>query len=957
MMHNYVRNYGIMSVGVFIFFLWSLIMSVSAVAKPVDLPKAPVLKRTDDASALGLDPALVKKAYDALERGAKEKKVPGSVAVIGRNGIALRPRAFGYAAITPEKIPMKPDTVFDLASLTKMVATNTSVMILAEQGKIGLDDRVAKYLPEFAANGKGAVTIRQLLTHTSGFPPFKLYYRTLKGRDAFYKAVCKERLVAAPGSKRKYSDIGYITLGFIVEKVSGQDLNTFTQEHIFRPLKMRHTRFKPPRAWRRRCAATEIWPYWKRLAWGEVHDENANAMGGIAGHAGLFSTAHDLAIFCQMLLNGGKYGDVQILKPATVRQFYTSQLPPEISKRQGMGWILGGEKVAGTGGLGAGSFGHTGFTGTSLWLNPKYNTFAVLLTNSIHTDREKANRAYVRVPFHRAVKAAMEKATAPESALRHLWRVDDCWVEKTLRQMTLEEKVGQIIFPTYHNKEEYGINLIKEVKPGGLIAYPQSARALAERLNRFQCASDIPLLITADFERGVGNYIDDATDLPGNMALGASGSTRDAAEAARITAIESRAIGVHLDFAPVLDVNNNPANPIINIRSFGENPKSVARLGVAWIRSAQKNGLLTTGKHFPGHGNTSIDSHAALGKVSGSIAELHRVELYPFKKAIEDADVSAIMTAHLWLPAYEKKPLPATLSKKIMTGVLRNELNFKGILFTDAMGMGGIAKEVSFKESVIRAMEAGCDVILMPSDAKKARDAIFEAVKSGRISEGRIDKSVRRILGAKTRVDLHKNRFVDVKKIKAYVGTKANYEEAKELALHTLTLAKCAPEALPLSRKKRTAVIGLANKVGHIMVWRDIYSFGKEVKKINPETEVLFLGDKVDPDEKEHALKLLDECGQIIIALYPHIVIRRGNVSLNDDQRAFLRQLFAVRFPDVVISFGSPYVLRELPETPTYICTYGNAAAVQAVAAEALFQKTRFSAHLPITIKEAESGE
>lgn len=931
-------------------------MVTKATGDAEGLPRAPELKWTADPTDLGLDKILVEKAYAALETSVSEKKVPGAVAVIGRNGYALKPGAFGNAVLEPEVIPMIPETVFDLASLTKMIVTNTSIMILAEQGKIDLDDPVSRYLPEFKVKGKERITIRQLLTHTSGFPAFKRYYASIKGREDYYKTISEEELIEEPGTKRTYSDIGYKTLGFIVEKVSGKDLQAFSREHIFLPLGMKQTRFNPPASWKKKCAATEIWPlYEKRLAWGEVHDENANAMGGIAGHAGLFSTASDLAIFCQMLVNGGKYGSIRILNPETVREFYTPQLDPRISKQQGMGWILAGQEVGNTGGLGNGSFGHTGFTGTSIWIHPQYNTFAILLTNAIHPNRDNADRASARKPFHQTVKEAMEKATVSIEMMQCLLPVDEYWVEKTLRQMTLEEKAGQVIVPTYLKKEEVGMELIEKIKPGGLIAYPNTpALTLAELMNSFQQASFLPLLITADFERGVGCYIDGATDLPSNMALGASGSARIAAEAAQITALESRPLGVHLDFAPVLDVNNNPENPIINIRSLGEDPKAVARIGVAWIKSAQKNGLLATGKHFPGHGNTSIDSHSSLGTIQGSIEDLHEMEMFPFQMAIEKGGVSSIMTAHLWIPAYESKSIPATISHKIMTGVLREEFGFEGILFTDAMTMGGVTKEISFDESILRSLEAGCDVILMPADPLKTWEVIVEGLKSGRIKEERIDQSIRKILSAKTRVGLHKERFVALDKIKELVGTKETYEKAKELAYRTLTLVKSPAETFPLSKDQSIAVILLTNQVGKIMVWRDIYTFGDEVKKIVPNAQVIFLGDDVDDEERQKTMKMVREADQVIFALYPRIVIGRGNVVLNEDQQRLIQNLFSTRLPHVVVSFGSPYIIAELPEIPTYICAYGNARAVQAAAAQALFEsQKRFSGTLPVTLIES----
>lgn len=930
-----------------------LLMNPCLANEKNDSPAAPMLKWTDDAADLGLDATLLEPAWAALLKAAKENKVAGSVGVMGRNGFALRPFAAGHAVLQPEKIAMTPDTVFDLASLTKMVATNTSIMILIEDGKIRLDDYAVKYLPEFAAKGKEKITIRHLLTHTSGLPPFKTYYKTLKGRKDFYKAVCDEALTTATGSKRTYSDIGFMTLGFIVEKVSGKDLNEFTQERIFKPLGMKHTRFNPPASWKKRIAATEIWPYWNKLAWGEVHDENANAIGGIAGHAGLFSTAGDLAIFCQMLVNGGKYGNVRILQPQTIRQFYTLQTKPEISKHQGMGWILGGAETDGTGGLGAESFGHSGFTGTLIWINPKHRTFGILLTNAIHTDRNKAERSYVRNPFFKALLGAMNSSTATPESLQKLYPVDTCWVESTLKRLTLEEKVGQMIIPTYQNKDALAFELIEHIKPAGFIAFHGvTVMNLAERINKFQAASDLPLLMTADFERGVGCYFDGATDLPSNMALGASGKPSDIKDAARITAIEGRAVGVHVNFAPVLDVNNNPDNPIINTRSFGEKPQEVARLGEIWIKSSQKYGLLSTGKHFPGHGNTSVDSHSSMGMVPGNVEQIRDTELLPFQKAIKDANVSSIMTAHLWVPAYDSKPVPATLSKKVMTGLLRDEMKFEGLLFTDAMNMGGVAKGITFEESIICAIEAGCDVILMPGDAVKAWETILGAVKSGRIKEQQVDESVRRVLEAKTRVNLQNERFVNLENIKKYVGTKENFEKAKMIGQNSLTLVSKVPESLPLSPTKSTAVIMMANQVGKVMVWKDIYSFGDEVKKLNPLTHVLFMGDDVKDEDREKAAQLVQDCDQVVIALYPRVVIGRGNVSLNAEQRELLNHLMSIRLPRTIFSFGSPYVIDEVPGAPSYVCAYGNAAAVQSAAAYALFNEIEWEGRLPVSIKE-----
>jgi beta-N-acetylhexosaminidase len=890
-------------------------------------------------------------AYEAIQEGLRLGKAPGAVCVIARNGVALPIRAFGYAEITPIKRAMTPSTIFDLASLTKMVATTTAVMILVEQGHINLDDPVAKYLPEFGAHGKDTITVKQLLTHTSGLPAWKRLYSEYRGREAFYKAICETELQNPPGTKNVYSDLGFITLGLLVEKVSGMDLNSFTHKHIFAPLKMTDTMFNPPEALKSLCAATEIVPWLNRLMLGEVHDENANAMGGVAGHAGLFSTAHDLAIFCQMLVNGGEYGGVRILKPETVEQFSIPQLDESISTSQGLGWRLAGRRMGGTGGLGEGSFGHTGFTGTCIWINPRLKLFAVLLTNAVHPKRENADANYIRRRFYQRVLQASQAEEAKEKgAPISLLPPDEDWVQKTLAQMTLEDKVGQLLCPAYRGLAPEALKQIKDLHLGGLIVFTGNARDIARDLNTFQEAAKYPLLIGADYERGVGNYVDNATDLPGNMALGASGRPEDAYLAGKITATEARAIGVQCTFSPVLDVNNNPQNPIINIRSFGENPEQVARLGVAYILGAQEHGLLCTAKHFPGHGNTNVDSHSSLAKISGSREEMNKVELYPFRKAVEEAKVAAIMTAHLWAPAFDPEPLPATVSPRVMTGLLRDEWHFDGLLFTDAMTMGGITKELSYDESILKAIEAGCDIILMPADVARAYKAILDAVNSGRITKERLDASVVRLLRDKTRVGLHKDRLVDLGVIAENVGNQANYEAAKEIAKHAITLVKDEQHLLPIKPEQRVAVIGLANQVGRLMIWRDLYSFGDEMKKRTPNAEWLFMGDKVTEADRQHAIDMAKKSDIAVIAAYPRLIIGRGNVNLNPEQVQFLKEILALGKPAILISFASPYVIDEVPQFQTYLCAYGNAAAVQDAMADALYGKFKPSGTLPVAL-------
>ncbi len=317
---------------------------------------------------------------------------------------------------------MKTDTLFDLASLTKMVATTTAIEILIEEGKLDLDVPVVRYMPEFGAEAKGEVTARHLLTHTSGLAAGKDLSKVKKGMKDVWAGVCDTELDTPPGYRRVYSDLGYVTLGKLVEAVSGMRLDRFTQKRIFKPLGMKDTGFRPSRRSRKRCAATEWSPIHERIMCGEVHDENAYAAGGVSGHAGLFSTAPDLAIFCQMLLNRGAYGGLRIISPESVDRMLTPQLSQEVLARgsgslkgqeQLQGWYAIGNKMelGATGGLPSPrAFGHTGFTGTSIWIDPDHGTFVILLTNAVHPSREKAERAKFRVGFHQAIWDALLEA-------------------------------------------------------------------------------------------------------------------------------------------------------------------------------------------------------------------------------------------------------------------------------------------------------------------------------------------------------------------------------------------------------------------------------------------------------------------------------------------------------------------------------------------------------------------
>ncbi len=415
----------------------------------------------------------------------------------------------------------------------------------------------------------------------------------------------------------------------------------------------------------------------------------------------------------------------------------------------------------------------------------------------------------------------------PASGLRALPPAAREWVDSTMRRMTVDEKIGQLLFTTYHgtftstDSPAYaqilhdvtdlhagGFILITHITPLGIEKSQTYPTAVLN--NQLQAKSKIPLLIGADFERGSAMRLDEGTSFPTQMAIAAGDDPRDAYTMGKITAIEARQAGVHWIYAPVADVNNNPGNPIINTRSFGEDPARVAEFVSAYVRGVEENGGLATAKHFPGHGDTAADSHIDLPVIRASRERLDSLELIPFQAAIA-AGVGSIMTGHLNVPALEPDPnTPATLSSHILTDLLRNDLHFQGLVITDAMDMGGITVRFAPGEAAVRAVLAGADCLLMPPVPDAAFEALQQAVKSGRISGKRLDASVRRILEAKARIGLNKNRLVDVNAINSHFGETSWQKQAQEISDRGITLLRDTPHRLPLDGTKPSRALLLA---------------------------------------------------------------------------------------------------------------------------------------------------
>jgi beta-N-acetylhexosaminidase len=537
-------------------------------------------------------------------------------------------------------------------------------------------------------------------------------------------------------------------------------------------------------------------------------------------------------------------------------------------------------------------------------------------------------------------------------------------VEQTLQKMTLREKLGQMVMPylfggfTSTESAEYKelLHQVEENYVGGFIVGTERGPLGIERsqvyptaalTNELQSHAKFPLLIGADFESGTGMRLDEGTSFPSAMAVGATGDPKLAHEIGKTVAIEARAAGVRWIFAPDVDVNNNPDNPIINIRSFGEDPARVAEFATEFIRGVQENGALATAKHFPGHGNVSVDSHLGIATVPGDREELETTELVPFRAAIK-AGVSAIMPGHLSVPAFEPDPMiPATLSPNILGGLLRKELAFGGLIVTDAMDMGGVMSLYPQGEAAVRAVEAGADVILQPFIANAALAGLEEAVKSGRISKARVDASVRRILEAKARLGLTKNRLVDVARLNETFGRPAFEAEAQKIADRGVTLLRNSAQLVPLdaTRPLRMLLVALSadpdpypgQDLEPEIRWRV-----DSLKVLRADTEFTSVSAlKLPPPESYDVA---------IAAVFVRVADRKGNVGLPDDQRAFVNQLLASGKPCAVLAFGSPYLIERFPAAKTWLAEFSTNDVSQRAAARALFGQVAIGGQIPVTV-------
>jgi beta-glucosidase-like glycosyl hydrolase len=560
----------------------------------------------------------------------------------------------------------------------------------------------------------------------------------------------------------------------------------------------------------------------------------------------------------------------------------------------------------------------------------------------------------------------------------------EAWVRRTLKRMTIEEKVGQLVVPGLNgvytpldsDAAEKLDRLARERRVGGFHVFGGGEAlppvllnpvygtsggratkgdplAIAVLLNRLQRASALPLLFTADFEGGAGYIVEGATRLPRAMAIGATRDEGLAERAGRLAAGEGRALGIHVDFYPVVDVNNNPANPIINVRSFGEDPAFVGRMAVATLKGIQAGGMLSTAKHFPGHGDTATDTHLDLAVIEHPRSRLDAVELVPFKAAIA-AGIDAVMSTHIRLPALDPtEGLPATLSRPILTGLLRTELGFGGLVFTDSMSMHAISRRFGNAKAAAMAVAAGADVVLDPPDPEAALGGIREAVERGEIAREQIDRSVERLLRAKARLGLHRARTVDVEAVPSGLGGRAREAVAVEIASKAMTLVKDERAQVPL-RLKAGARVLLLSMIDYATGWREGAPgrvFIPELKKRYAEVTAIEVSDRTTAAEMDLVRALARRSDAVVAATYVRIASSSGRMGLSEAQISLLERLAADKTkPFVAVAFGSPYVGDLAPKVPALLLSYEWTDAPEAAAVRALCGEAPIGGKLPVTI-------
>jgi beta-N-acetylhexosaminidase len=530
-------------------------------------------------------------------------------------------------------------------------------------------------------------------------------------------------------------------------------------------------------------------------------------------------------------------------------------------------------------------------------------------------------------------------------------------VEALLAGLDVRDRIAQLVMPwipgTYAAYDDDGFERaeawVDSLHVGGIIVSVGSPLDVAAKLNRLQQRSALPLLVGSDFEGGTSLRLNGGTLFPPNMGVGATGSDSAAYDLGRITALEGRAVGVQLAFAPVADVNNNPANPIINTRAFGEDPAEVGRLVAAEVRGLQDHGMLATAKHFPGHGDTGTDSHLALPVIGSTWARLDSVELVPFRAAIA-AGVDVVMSAHIALPGIDFGQLrPGTVAPNVLTGILRDSLGFKGLIVTDALNMAGVADRYG-AEAGVRAFLAGADLLLQPADPRAAIDAMARAVDRGEITMERLDTSVRRVLELKRRVGLFARRTVPLDSIPAVVGNAAFQADAAGIAARSIVLVKDSAGVVhSLPRERAPLTLVTYGEEDNRMVG---VALALELRAQGFPVTLARLWPASGSASYDSVAATLRRNPTAVFATADRPVAGRGTIGLPAALRALIAGTARER-PTVLVSLGNPYVISGLPEVGSYLIAWRSNAVTERAVAQALAGAASITGRLPIALPPA----
>ena len=558
------------------------------------------------------------------------------------------------------------------------------------------------------------------------------------------------------------------------------------------------------------------------------------------------------------------------------------------------------------------------------------------------------------------------------------------WANNELSRMSLDEKIGQLISvginATFLNQDSDAFQTLKhqveDLHIGGIILFRGPVYESVILVNRMQGLARYPLLISADLEAGSGMRFDDTVNFPWNMAVAATGNPDYARRQGEITAREARAMGVQHVFAPVVDVNNNAANPVINVRSYGEDAADVARFAAAFTKGAQAGGVIATAKHFPGHGDTAVDSHRGLPEINVARSRLNSVELVPFEAAVK-AGVGSVMVGHIALPQIDSSPIkplpkavkskptdtdeageiieekatmPATMSP-VIDGILKNDLNFKGMIVTDALSMSGLTIYFSQDEAAVRALEAGADMLLKPSDVEAAFRGVRDAVKNGRLTEKRIEESARKVLAAKYDLGLVAQRLTPTDSIDRTVASREARMLATEIGEHAITLVRDEDKLIPIRAMKPDAkVLNIAITNGDDRLWI-ANAFVSQLARSGRNVDTLALDDRSSDAEVQKVMEAAKSADLVIASLYGRV--RTGqvrSVGLPDSGSRVLNGLMGDKIRMIAISFGNPYLLESFPGLRTYMVAYGDMPSLQQAAARALLGEIDVVGKLPISL-------